>query len=183
MSATAGLRKQAMQIKRDLSKAEQKATQLQRDVEFERYQKKGLQQLVDSFASTPADAPDDENDGQPTGNAAAAQEKHKKHETGLEEAKASLKKCELRIAELEQERAELEAANAALSEQASKLATAESEATELATRAAEAAQVASSAEAALSRYVHCHQMCGGCRRFGDVTAVIHTNHTLALSIY
>jgi chromosome segregation ATPase len=150
----AALRKQAMQLKRNLSTAEQKATQLHRDIEFERYQKKGLQQLVDSFASTPADTPDEASDasasdGQANPGTAAA----KQDAAALAKAQASLKKCESRIAELEERRAELETANVALTEQAAKLATAESEATEQASRAAEAVQTASAAESALSRYV------------------------------
>ena len=155
----AALRKQAMQLNRDLSKAEQKATQLHRDVEFERYQKKALQQLVDSFASAPADAPemaDDEStaDGQEDpGNTAAAEEKQTKDAAALAEAQVSLKTCESRIAELEERLAELETANVALTEQTAKLATAESEATEQASRAAEAAQAASTAESALNRCV------------------------------
>ena len=145
-----------MQLKRNLSTAEQKATQLHKDVEFERYQKKGLQQLVDSFASTPADAADEASDACASDGQAlntAQQEQQKKDAAALAEAQASLKKCESRIAELEERRAELETANVALTEQASKLATAESEATEQASRAAEAVQAASAAESALSRYV------------------------------
>jgi hypothetical protein len=152
----AALRKQAMQLKRNLSTAEQKATQLHKDIEFERYQKKGLQQLVDSFASTPADTPDESDASGSDGralNTDAQQEQQKKDAAALVEAQASLKKCESRIAELEERRAELETENVALTEQASKLATAESEATEQASRAAEAVQAASAAESALSRYV------------------------------
>lgn len=158
------LRKQAMQLKRDNSKAAQKATQLQRDIEFERYQKKGLQQLVDSFASTPADALDEAPntsavDGQKknsnTAAATAAGQEKQRDAAALAEAEASLKLCKSRIAELEERRAELEATNVTLTEQAAKQAAADSEVTAQATRADEAVQAASVAESALSRYVCC----------------------------
>ena len=49
-------RKQAMLLKRQHTASEQKVSQLTRDIEFERFQKKGLQQLVATFASAPAGA-------------------------------------------------------------------------------------------------------------------------------
>eukprot|EP01046_Picozoa_sp_COSAG06_P025874 COSAG06_NODE_2196_length_7375_cov_4.349643_9_plen_202_part_00 len=159
-----------MQLKREHSKAEQKATQLQRDIEFERYQKKGLQQLVDSFASTPADAPADEDEEEESGSGgakksgattavAAGQEKAKQDAAALAEAQASLKKCESRISELEERRAELDAANATLTEQAAKCADAETEAAVQLARAETATKATTAAEALLSRYAWCTARC------------------------
>ena len=106
------LRKQAMLHKRQHTSSEQKVSQLQRDLEFERFQKKGLQQLVDTFASAPADEPeeDEEEEGakkpaaggsNPAGAAGDA--------ATLAGVTASLKKCEARIEELEGVRVALEA--------------------------------------------------------------------------
>lgn len=73
------LRTQAAGLRRDLAKAERQASQLAKDIEFERYQKSGLQQLVDSFASTPADTPEGEAAAPPAGAEPAAQADLKVH--------------------------------------------------------------------------------------------------------